>query len=166
MDIKGKTIWQIAAGNGKDTHYAKTCLENDVVILGPGRYGSWPDCADIMRREGWTSHKVGITRRFVSEVKAGDIVVLRVGTQYVYGVGEVVGDYGWSDLFRNIQGWDLQHYRRVRWLWHQNGTPKTFPVYSLKLGSSVQYLTDAAVQKWLEGLSVPEEAYSRPLQPL
>lgn len=155
MNIVGKTIWQIAAGNGNTTHYAKLCLQNDVVVFGPGRYGAWPDCELPMRAAGWTATKAGIIRRFAEDVRSGDLVVLRVGTQQVYGVGEVVGDYGWSDLFADVQGWDLQHFRRVRWLWHLDGEPQTFPVYSLRFGSSVQRLISPVVRHWLEGLELP-----------
>ncbi len=166
MDIEGKTIWQVAAGNGKDTHYAKQCLQQDVIVFGPGRYGAWPDCEMPMRTNGVSSTHVGIVKRFAENLKPRDIVVLRVGTQQLYGVGEVVGDYDFSEAFSNVQGWDLQHFRRVRWLWHQDGEPELFPVYSLKLGSSVQYLTSPLVRSWLEQLDIPAEAYSRPLSAL
>jgi len=119
-----------------------------------------------MRGNGWTATKAGIIRRFAEDISPGDIIVLRVGTQYVYGVGEIVGDYDWSDLFSDVQGWDLQHFRRVRWLWHQDGEPEVFPVYSLKLGSSVQYLISLEVRRWLEALDVPAEAYERPIYKL
>jgi predicted Mrr-cat superfamily restriction endonuclease len=129
MNIEGKTLWQVAAGNGKNTHYAKQCLQQDVVVLGPGRYGAWPECkmpmlADTKASPMWTTTKAGIIKRFAEDIKPGDIVVLRVGTQYAYGVGEVVGNYGFSNQFSNVQGWDLQHYRRVRWLWHQDSEPE------------------------------------------
>ncbi len=166
MNIEGKNILQVAAGNGNNTHYAKQCLQQDVIIFGPGRYGAWPDCETPMRGNGWTATKAGIIRRFAEDIKPGDIVVLRVGTQHVYGVGEVVGDYGWSNLFSNVQGWDLQHFRRVRWLWLQEDEPEVFPVYSLKFGSSVQYLVSPVVRRWLEELDIPEEAYSRPMYAL
>ena len=165
-NIDNKTIWQIAAGNGKTTHYAEQCLQQDVVVFGPGRYGAWPDCDLPMRGNGWTATKAGIIRRFAEDISPGDIIVLRVGTQHVYGVGEIVGDYDWSDLFSDVQGWDLQHFRRVRWLWHQDGEPEVFPVYSLKLGSSVQYLISLEVRRWLEALDVPAEAYERPIYKL
>jgi hypothetical protein len=166
MEIEGKTIWQIAAGNGDSTHYAALCLEADVIIFGPGKYGAWPDCELPMLANGWTRTKAGIVRRFAETINEGDLVVLRVGTQNVYGVGEVVGGYQWNDLFRDVQGWDLQHVRRVRWLWHQDGKEKRFPVYSMKFGTSVQYLISPEVRHWLESLTVPEEAYSRELKPL
>lgn len=166
MNLQGKTIWQIAAGNGNDTHYAKPCLNQDVIIIGPGRYGAWPDCRLPMLAENWTATKAGMTRRFAEDIKAGDIVVLRVGTQEVYGVGEVVGSYGWSEKFADTQGWDLQHYRRVRWLWKADPHPKTFPAYSLKFGSSVQYMISPVVTEWLASLNIPDDAYERKLTPL
>ena len=166
MDIKNKTIWQIAAGNGIHTHYAKMCIEKDVVVFGPGRYGPWPECRIPMLADGWTTTKAGIIKRFAEDIHAGDLVVLRVGTQHVYAVGEVVGKYGYSSLFGDVQGWDLQHFWRVRWLWHRNGDPKVFPVYTLKLGSSVQYLISPAVRLWMESIYLPPATLTRPLNPL
>ena len=172
MNIEGKTIWQIAAGDsklrndGKPRNYAKECLQQGVVIFGPGRYGPWPDCEIPMRGDGWTATKAGIIKRFAEDMKPGDVVVLRVGTQHIYGVGEIVGDYDFNEAFANVQGWDLQHLRRVRWLWHQDGEPEVFPVYSLKVGSSVQYLISPIVRSWLEGLDVPEDAHNKPLPEL
>ncbi len=163
MDIENKVIWQVSAGNGKNTHYAKQCLQQDVVIFGPGRYGGWPDCEVPMRAAGWTATKAGIIKRFAEEIKHGDIIVLRVGTQKVYGVGEVVGNYDWSELFSDVQGWD---FRRVRWLWHQNGDPEVFPVYALKFGSSVQHLISMEVRQWLALLEIPQIAYQRQVQAL
>ncbi|MDQ2801014.1 MAG: hypothetical protein M3Y13_15385, partial [Armatimonadota bacterium] len=98
------------------------------------------------------------TRRFAEDMKPGDIVVLRVGTQQVYGVGKLVGRYDWSEEFSNVDDWDLQHFWRVHWLWHQNGTPKMFPVYSLNLGNTVQKLTSPEVRHWLKSLDVTETA--------
>ncbi len=169
MNIDGKTIWQVSAGDGKHTHFANLCLALDVVLLGPGRYGTWPECKQPMLADTktvWTTTKAGILKRFAEELKPGDLVVLRVGTQHIYGVGEVVGDYGFSQLFGKVQTWDLQHYRRVRWLWHQDGKPETFSVYSLKLGSSVQHLISPEVQHWLKTLDIPEEAHHRSLFPV
>ena len=176
INTKGKNIWQIAAGNGKDKNYAKLCLQQDVVLFGPGRYGAWPDCEKPMledQLDRWTVRKARAIGRFAEEIKPGDIVVLRVGAQYAYGVGEVVGDYGYSERFGKVQEpepWDLQHFRRVRWLWHQDGEPQVFPVYALKIGNTVQKLIPAEarreVRDWLEALDIPEAAFSRPLQKL
>ncbi len=175
MDINGKTIWQVAAGDGKNTDFVDLCLEKDVIVFGPGRHGPWPDCKIPMLADTetpWTTTKAGIIKRFAEDLKPRDLVVLRIGTQKVYAVGEIVGDYGFSELFGKVETstngvtWDLQHYRRVRWLWHQDGEPKVFPVYALKFGSSVQHLISSEVRDWLNLLDIPEEAYDRSLLPL
>ena len=41
----------------------------------------------------------------------GDVVVLRLRTSRVLGVGVVVGPYTWCDEFGDVDGWDLQHVR-------------------------------------------------------
>jgi predicted Mrr-cat superfamily restriction endonuclease len=56
----------------------------------------------------------------------GDLVVLRVGTAKVAAVGQVVGNYEWHDGFGDVDGWNLQHVRRVRWLWKNPVSPKAF----------------------------------------
>ena len=154
MNLEAKNVWQVAAGNGNHTHYAGLCLKQNVVILGPGKYGAWPDCEKPMRKDGITSRQVGIVRKFAEDMKPGDFVVLRVGTQQVYGVGKLVGNYDWSEDFSDVQGWNLHHFWRVQWLWHQDGRPKTFPVYSLNLGNSVQKLTSPGVRQWLHSLDI------------
>jgi len=166
MNIEDRTIWQISAGDGTNKNYVNLCLQHGVVICGPGKYGAWPDCKAPMLADGRTAMQAGIIRRFAEDVSQGDIVVLRLGASRVYGVGEVVGRYGHSEIFSNVQGWDLQHFRRVRWLWHQDGKPKIFPTYTLKFGSSVQYLISPVVREWLESLDIPSEAYSTPLPKL
>jgi hypothetical protein len=166
MNIEEKTIWQISAGDGTNKNYVKLCLQKGVVVYGPGKYGAWPDCERPMLADGRKAMQAGIIRRFAEDVKPGDIVVLRTGTRHIYGVGEIVGKYGHSEIFSNVQGWDLQHFRRVRWLWHQDSNPKTFPTYTLKFGSSVQYLISPVVYHWLEALDIPAEAYSKILPEL
>ncbi len=154
MNPDGRTIWQVAAGNGSNTHYAECCLQKNVIIIGPGKFGAWPDCETPMRQGGISSRRVGIVKRFAEDMKPGDLVVLRVGTQHIYGVGRLVGNYDWSEEFRDVQGWDLHHSWQVQWLWHQDGKPKQFPVYSLKLGNSVQKLTSPEVRHWLHSLDI------------
>ena len=52
MNLDGRTVRQVAAGDGNTTHFAKQCLQQDVIILGSGRYGVWPDCEVSMRANG------------------------------------------------------------------------------------------------------------------
>lgn len=162
MDITGKTIWQQAAGD-TDRDYSDLCLRWDVILNGPGYAGQWPNCEKPLRRDNWSSRKISDLRRFAEDMKDGDLVVLRIGTATVLGVGQIVGSYEWRDEFGDIDGWELQHVRRVRWLWMDPGNPKTFETYALKLGDTTQELNKGPVTDWLASLSVSGDALSRPL---
>lgn len=162
MEITGKVIWQHAVGD-TDRNYSEICLSWDVILNGPGYAGAWPDCAQLLRTDGWTARKVTDLRRFSEEIADGDLIVLRVGTATVYAVGQVVGPYFWSDEFGDIDGWDLQHARRVRWLWMSIENPKTFDTYALKLGDTTQKLSEGPVMEWLSTLEIPDGKWKRQL---
>lgn len=166
MNTAGKTIWQVAAGDA-DRNYAELCLHWDVILNGPGSEGPWPDCQEPLRSAwGLAERKLSDLRRFCEEMKDGDMVVLRVGTSDVYAVGTVVGDYIWHDEFGDIDGWELEHVRRVRWLWKSDGGPKRFDSYTLKLGATVQIMDSQPVLDWIANLPVEQETLDRPLKEL
>jgi hypothetical protein len=48
-------------------------------------------------------------------VASGDVLLLRTGLATVAAVGLVAGDYLYWNAFDDVNGWDLQHARRVRW---------------------------------------------------
>jgi hypothetical protein len=162
MDIGDRTIWQQAAGD-TDRDYSDLCLKWDVILNGPGYAGPWPDYAKPLLDDKWSPRKVTDLRRFAEEMKEADLVVLRIGTGTVLGVGQIVGPYEWSDEFGDVDGWDLQHVRRVRWLWQSRSAPRTFDTYALKQGDTTQRLNQGPVTEWLAGLTIPDEALSRPL---
>ena len=72
-------------------------------------------------------------------------------------------DRPWGIDFGDVDGWDLQHIRRVRWLWDSKGQPKTFDAYALKWGDTLQKLNDGPVTEWLSQLPVSDDALSAPL---
>jgi hypothetical protein len=162
MDILGKAIWQQAAGD-TDRNYADVCLKWDVILNGPGYAGSWPECIESLRQDKWSARKITDLKRFSEEMADGDLVVLRIGTATVLAVGQVVGGYEWSDKLGDVDGWDLQHVRRVRWLWYGIETPQLFDTYALKQGDTTQRLTQGPVTEWLAALELPEEVFIRPL---
>jgi hypothetical protein len=162
MDIAGKTIWQQAAGN-TDRNYSDLCFRWDIILNGPGHTGPWPNCEDSMRSEVTASRKITDLRRFAEEMKVGDLVVLRIGTATVLGVGQIDGPYEWRDEFGDIDGWDLQHTRRVRWIWRDQNNSQMFGTYALKLGDTTQKLNDGVVKDWLRSLSVSHASFTRPL---
>jgi hypothetical protein len=162
MKIENKKIWQQAAGD-KDRNYVEICLKWDVILNGPAYPGPWPECVTKLKDDKWSAKKITDLKRFCEDIKDGDIVVLRLGTTDILGVGEVVGEYEWIDEFGDVDGWDLQHVRRVKWLWKSTEKPKIFPVYTLKQGDTTQPLNSREVESWLQGLTIAKENYQREL---
>jgi hypothetical protein len=140
MNIGNTPVWQVAAGD-TNHNYADVCLDWDVILNGPGSEGPCPACAEVLRTAwGLSSRKTTDLQRFAEDIAEGDYVVLRMGTTDVLGFGVIVGHYEWNDAFGDVDGWDLQHVRRVKWLWKYKGTAETFPAYTMKLGDTVQRL--------------------------
>jgi len=148
--MKNITYWQQAAGD-KDRNYVAQCINNDVILNGPGEYGHFNDYYEQYTLNDVSSRKITDLNRFCNEIKEGDIIVLRLGTNEVLGVGVVIGEYEWIDYFGDVDGWDLQHTRRVKWLWSGN---KKFSTYTLKQGDTTQKLTSKEVIEWIECLDL------------
>lgn len=159
MDISEKNIWQQACGD-TDRNYSAICLKWDVILNGPGYAGAYPECVEQFKKNNIASRKITDIKRFSIEIKEGDIVVLRLGTKIILGVGLVVGNYEWLQEFSDIDGWDLQHVRRVKWLWKGE---KKFKTYALKQGDTTQKLTSKECVEWLEALDVNASEYEREL---
>ena len=83
-----RTFWQQAAGDG-DRIYAAICLKWDVILNGPGYAGRWPDCEEKLIKDRCSSRKITDIRRFSESISDGDVIVLRLGTAQVLGVGVV-----------------------------------------------------------------------------
>jgi len=107
-------VWQVAAGDkGRDNAFPELFLKHDVMLLGPGNPG------DVRKPESDYSRfkpgKVSVLKRFANDVKPGDYVILRLGTRAL-SVGIVADeDYDWDMRFSDVNGWALQHVRRVCW---------------------------------------------------
>ena len=101
-------IWQVSAGN-YGRYYHDVFLEFGVALIGPGNPGEW--ALELPDEEFGGSY----VRRFADEMQHGDVLVLRQGRAMIQAVGRVTGDYIYLDQFDDVNGWDLQHGRRVRW---------------------------------------------------
>ncbi len=149
--MKNRKYWQQAAGD-TDRNYVEICLKWDVILNGPGDKGKLPECQNAY--DELTPKKRTDLRRFSEDIEDGDVVALRIGTNQRFGVGVVRGHYEWSDFFGDIDGWRLQHVRRVKWLWKK---PKSFKTFTLKQGDTTQSLDSRAVLDWIESLSLDIE---------
>jgi len=103
-----RAVWQISGGPASRA-YAEVFLRHGVALIGPGDAGPWNPERDDDEFEG------GFVRRFASEVAAGDVFLLRTGLATIAAVGLVASDYLYVNAFDDVNGWDLQHVRRVRW---------------------------------------------------
>jgi len=110
-------VWQVSAGPAARS-YADVLLKHGAALIGPGDAGRWTPDRDDNEFEG------SYVRRFASEIAAGDVVQLRTGLSTIAAVGLVDGDYLYVNAFDDVNGWDLQHARRVRW--RRLAEPHTF----------------------------------------
>jgi len=109
-----RAIWQLAGGPATRP-YADVFLKYGVGLIGPGDPGPWsPERSDddFIDEQGATGSFI---RRFASEMQVGDVVLLRTGIAAIAAVGIVASDYQYLNQFDDVNGWDLQHARRVRW---------------------------------------------------
>ena len=110
MAIKrGKySIWQISAGPS-DQSYSHEFLNHSVALIGSGDAGPWRLGRSDEDFEG------SFARRFATELSTGDILLLRTGLSTICAIGLIASDYKYLPQFDDVNGWDLQHGRRVRW---------------------------------------------------
>jgi hypothetical protein len=103
-----RPIWQIAGGPAGRS-YASVFLRHGVGLIGPGDAGEW--------KAGRSDKDFGgsSVRRFVTRAQPGDVVLLRAGNSVVKAVGLIASEYLYLPQFDDVNGWDLQHARRIRW---------------------------------------------------
>lgn len=102
------SIWQLAGGPASRP-YADVFLKYGVGLIGPGDAGPWKTERNDEEFES------GFVRRFASEMEIGDVVLLRTGMATIAAVGIVASDYVYLNQFDDVNGWDLQHARRISW---------------------------------------------------
>ena len=102
------SIWQLSGGPSTRP-YADIFLKYGLGLIGPGDAGPWRPERDDIEFEG------GFVRRFASEMEVGDVVLLRTGIATIAALGIVASEYLYLNQFDDVNGWDLQHGRRIRW---------------------------------------------------
>lgn len=114
-------FWQVAAGEGS-RDYSSVFTRFGVMLVGAGNPGSFYQRQDYyVGHRDWRAQVV----RFAKSVEVGDIVILKrpYGRQWeIVAVGRITGKYEYQELFDDVEGWDLQHCRRVEWIRPSNTT--------------------------------------------
>lgn len=103
-----RSVWQVSGGPA-NRDYSDIFLKYGVALIGPGDAGPWRVGREDDEFEGW------FVRRFACEIQVGDVVLLRTGVSRIRAVGIVASEYLYLPQFDDVNGWDLQHGRRVRW---------------------------------------------------
>lgn len=103
------TVWQVSGGPS-DRPYVDVFLKYGVALIGPGMPGEYSE-----QRYGQDSDGRVICR-FANDIKVGDVLILRSGRNQVLAMGVVASEYQYREQFDDVEGWDLQHCRRVHWL--------------------------------------------------
>lgn len=109
VKVSPRAVWQLAGGPASRP-YADVFLKYGVGLIGPGDMGPWSP-----ERYACDFALQGFVGRFATEVQIGDIFLLRTGVSTICAVGIVASEYMYLDQFDDVNGWDLQHARRVRW---------------------------------------------------
>jgi hypothetical protein len=103
------TVWQIASGDGNHD-YSKVFLDYGVMLVGPGEPGPFHDNREVYQNSEWLPSFV--------DAPVEDLVILKrpSGSRFeVVAVGQIAGAYEYLSQFEDVEGWDLQHSRRVHW---------------------------------------------------
>ncbi|MDH5668801.1 MAG: hypothetical protein OEY86_12385 [Nitrospira sp.] len=108
MSALFRSVWQVSGGPANRS-YADVFLKYGVALIGPGDTGAW---YAGLKDEDYEGHYV---RHLATEMSKGDILLLRKGLSTIQALGLVAGDYEYLSQFDDVNGWDLQHARRVRW---------------------------------------------------
>ena len=107
--------WQVAAGEGA-RDYSSVFLQFGIMLIGAGNPGSYFDNkAYYTGHHDWRAQVV----RFAEHVAEGDKVILKrpYHRQWqIRAVGHITGNYEYVEQFDDVEGWDLQHCRRVEWV--------------------------------------------------
>jgi hypothetical protein len=109
-------IWQVAAGDGS-RDYSEVCLNFGVFLVGPGYGGNY-----FANKASYNDTRSPVYRQFIQpfaeRLAPGDLIALKrpIARQWeIIAVGEIVSEYVYQEAFRDVEGWDLQHCRLVRW---------------------------------------------------
>ena len=117
IKIDNQIIMQIGTGdNTRD--YTDICLDFGIAIVGPGRPGN------AKKNPDWDNNYWGT---YLTQIKIGDIVLLRRGQYIIKAVGKVIDDYKYSESLSDVHGWDLNHYITLKWFVKDDGSDITLP---------------------------------------
>ena len=131
--------WQIGSGDD-ERNFSQVFLDFGVALVGPGDEGSYKENPEAYEDEGAMTNITPLL-----QMKRGERIVLRKGRKQIIAVGEIAGEYDYSILFSDIDGWDISHFIKVKWKDINHRFEK-----SILGGSTLQHLGDERAIKLIE----------------
>ncbi len=105
--------WQVAAGDG-GRDYSEVFTKFGVMLVGSGNPGDYFEKKDTYKKYHWGRQ----VRALAEQAREGDVVVLKRPSRKLWevlAVGRVKEEYQYQSIFEDVEGWDLQHCRKVEW---------------------------------------------------
>ena len=161
------TIWQVAGGDGSHD-YTDVFLKYGVFLVGPGSEGDY-----FSNKKAYNDTNESSSRPFIrvhaEEILKNDILALKrpAGPNWeIIAVGQVSSDYTHESTFSDVDGWDLQHCRKVQWK-----KPEEIVVISgLRRGTicriNQQEVLDRIQEIWNSGILCQAEEIPKPAAPV
>jgi len=123
--LRERTIFKMSlgvAGTAEGRRVFKTCIENEMLLLGWGGNADFDSCSNqeemILRaKESDALEKPESHARYISvfkeEMKQGDIIIASHGNNFFQAIGEVIGEYEYLEV---PMAGNFHQKRAVRWL--------------------------------------------------
>jgi hypothetical protein len=161
------TIWQVAGGDGSHD-YTDVFLKYGVFLVGPGSEGNYFSNKRAYNDQSEVSFRAFI-RVHAEEISMGDLLVLKrpAGSDWeIIAVGQVSSDYIYEATFGDVDGWDLQHARKVLW---KKPVEKTV-LNGLRRGTICRIYQKDVIDKvsnlWETGIACKAEEIPKPATPV
>ncbi|MGV2794825.1 restriction endonuclease, partial [Clostridium perfringens] len=104
---KDPTVWKVSLGGSKENPVKRDCFDHGRIRIGWDSYGETVNEETDYSRHGGKM----ILARFMTEMRAGDIVLVLHDEETIDAIGVVTGDYEWLE--------EMEYYKRsrkVNWL--------------------------------------------------
>lgn len=168
IDLSNKKIWKMSLGRaGIEDDLYRSCLDNDVILLGWGDAINFSHCDDIqsVKNQLQESHyskdsedtAAGYVNTFKNKIKNGDLVIITDGNLKFRAIAEVTGEYEYDEN----QEFGYHQLRKVKWLKTFSPSLKNEDYFKKIFSQSTVYNLENAVDKSkLTALLQPEALLS------
>jgi hypothetical protein len=151
-------IWQVAAGDGS-RDYTELFLKYGVILVGPGSAGDYFQNKEVYNSAESKDYRAFI-RVIAEDMNQDDLVILKQphGRSWkIVAVGKVTSDYLHKEVFGDVEGWRLQHCRRIQWRRPLNPTVNNGLRRGTLLGVNSQQAINEATAIWSTGNAMVSE---------